>query len=158
MTGKRVSRYAFSQASLQDLRRDSHYLNWPVIYILEGRRQAYVGETTSAIRRIGTHLNDEHRKVFRRLYLIKDDTFNKSATLDLESSLIEYISGDGTYTLQNNNRGLRDHNYYDREHYWHLFEEIWEELRTHRIVTNSIRDIRNSDLSSICYPTSGQPA
>ena len=104
-----------------------------------------MGETTSAIRRIGTHLNDEHRKLFSRLYLIKDDTFNKSATLDLESSLIEYISGDGTYTLQNNNRGLRNHNYYDRERYWHLFEEIWDELRSHRIVTNSIRDIRNSD-------------
>ena len=113
MTGKRVSGYAFSQVSLKELKRDSQYLNWPVIYILEGCRQAYVGETTSAIRRIGTHLNDEHRKLFSRLYLIKDDTFYKSVTLDLVSSLIEFIP---------------------------------DELRSHRIVTNSIRDIRNSDL------------
>ena len=34
------------------------------------------GENPSGdeLRRIGTHLNDEHRKVFSRLYLIKDDT------------------------------------------------------------------------------------
>ena len=146
MTVKRVFSYDFASATLQSLKADKRYRNWPIIYILENRRQAYIGETNSAIRRIATHLKDEKRKRFNRLYLIKDEKFNKSATLDLESTLIEYISGDGIYTLQNSNRGLRNHNYFDRQYYEDLFREIWDELKANNIVRHSIRDIKNSDL------------
>ena len=146
MSTDRVVSYDFSQATLQQLKNDRQYRNWPVIYILENRKQAYIGETTSALQRIRNHLANRERRIFNRLYLIKDEKFNKSATLDLESSLIEYISGDGTYTLQNSNRGLRNHNYYNRQYYEQLFREIWDELRRHDIVKHSIRDIQNSDL------------
>ncbi|TVQ26255.1 MAG: DUF2075 domain-containing protein [Spirochaetaceae bacterium] len=146
MTANRVFSYNFAPATLQALKADKRNRNWPIIYILENRTHAYIGETNSAIRRIATHLKDEKRKRFDKLYLIKDEKFNKSATLDLESTLIEYISGDGTYTLQNSNRGLRNHNYFDREYYEALFREIWDELRANNIVRQSIRDIKNSDL------------
>ncbi|GAB6088765.1 DNA/RNA helicase domain-containing protein [Spirochaeta dissipatitropha] len=146
MTANRVFSYDFAPATLQALKADKRYRNWPIIYILENRKHAYIGETNSAIRRIATHLKDERRKGFDKLYLIKDEKFNKSATLDLESTLIEYISGDGTYTLQNSNRGLRNHNYFDREYYEDLFREIWDELKAHNVVRHSIRDIKNSDL------------
>ncbi len=142
----RIVSYKFAHESLQELSTDKEYVNWPVIYILENCKQAYIGETTSAIQRIRSHLGNKERDIFTKLYLIKDEKFNKSATLDLESSLIEYISGDGTYELQNNNRGLRNHNYYDRQYYEDLFREIWDELRSLHIVRHSIRDIQNSEL------------
>jgi hypothetical protein len=45
------------------------------------------------------------------VHLISSERFNKSATLDIESNLIKYISGDGQYKLINGNIGLANHNY-----------------------------------------------
>ncbi|SIQ27420.1 hypothetical protein SAMN05920897_10685 [Alkalispirochaeta americana] len=146
MTTNRVVSYNFAPETLETLKNEQQYRNWPIIYILENRKQAYIGETTSALQRIRNHLANRERRIFSRIFLIKDEKFNKSATLDLEASLIEYISGDGTYTLQNSNRGLRNHNYYNRQYYEDLFREIWDELKSHNIVRHSIDDIQNSDL------------
>ncbi len=121
-------------------------INWPVVYILENSKEAYVGETISAVQRMKEHLVNKDRSVFNTFYLIRDDRFNKSATLDIESQLIEYISADGKYVLQNSNKGLRNHNYYDKEQYTNLFKEIWNELKELKVVKNSLNTIRNSDL------------
>ncbi|WP_169714753.1 DNA/RNA helicase domain-containing protein [Spirochaeta cellobiosiphila] len=107
---------------------------------------AYVGETTSAVKRMKDHLDNSKRDIFKTIYLIEDETFNKSATLDIESKLIEYISADGHYSLQNNNRGLRNHNYYNKDKYKILFNDIWDELKALEVVSHTIPEIENSDL------------
>lgn len=78
--------------------------------------------------------------------MIEDETFNKSATLDIESMLIEYINADGIYQLQNSNKGLRNHNYYEKKNYQVIFKQIWSELRNLDITRNTLETIRNSDL------------
>lgn len=117
-----------------------------MVYVLEGKREAYVGETTNFLRRMHDHLSNQQRKNLSEVYLISDEKFNKSATLDIESKLIEYMAADGKYELQNSNRGLRDHNYYNRDYYLSAFENIWDSLRDIQLVKHSLRDIRNSDL------------
>jgi len=80
------------------------------------------------------------------MYIIYDIEYNKSATLDIESQLIQHIAAEESLILQNRNEGLRDHHYYDREKYLAKFEEIWKELQHKKIVYKDLNEIKNSDL------------
>ncbi|MDW7661636.1 MAG: DNA/RNA helicase domain-containing protein [Bacillota bacterium] len=142
----RLTKFDFNYLALQELKTNEFGTNWPVVYILENGKEAYVGETTSAVRRMKNHLENGERKQLKTVNLITDYEFNKSVTLDLESKLIEYIAADGKYKLQNSNKGMRNHNYYNRDQYNFRFEEIWNELKSNELAINSLFDIQNSDL------------
>src|SRR5690606_6735419 len=80
-------------------------------------------------------------------HIVTSEKFNKSATLDIESNLIKYMSGDGQYQLLNGNLGLANHNYFQKnEVYWGLFTSIWDALRTEGVAKHSLEHITNSDL------------
>jgi DUF2075 family protein/SOS-response transcriptional repressor LexA/DNA replication protein DnaC len=106
----------------------------------------YVGETFRAYQRARQHLENPVRQKLKNIHIISDDEANKSATLDIESSLIEYLVADGKYILQNSNGGLQNHNYFDRERYRGKFEVIWEKLRSKKLAQKELHEIRNSDL------------
>jgi DUF2075 family protein/phage repressor protein C with HTH and peptisase S24 domain/predicted GIY-YIG superfamily endonuclease len=122
---------------------------WPIVYILSDGaiKEAYVGETTDTYARMTAHLKSNSKSVLSTVHLITSEKFNKSATLDIESNLIKYISGDGQYKLMNGNLGLANHNYYQKkEVYWDIFDLIWNKLRAEGITKHSIDHINNSDL------------
>jgi DUF2075 family protein len=122
---------------------------WPIVYILTDDRisEAYVGETTDVVARMGAHLKNDKKKKLTVVNLITSDKFNKSATLDIESNLIKYLSGDGKYKLLNGNLGIAYHTYYQKNDvYWPLFNSIWDGLRTKGIANHPIEKIDNSDL------------
>ena len=122
---------------------------WPLVYILndEKEKRAYIGETTDVHSRMKTHLKNDVKAKLESVYLITSGKFNKSATLDIESNLIKYMSGDGEYELLNGNLGIANHNYYQKnEIYWGIFESVWDELRGNGLVKHSIEHINNSDL------------
>lgn len=128
-----------------------HYAKdlWPIVYILSDGviKEAYVGETTDTYNRMSTHLKNNAKNKLTSVHLITSQKFNKSATLDIESNLIKYISGDGQYKLTNANLGLANHNYYQKkEVYWDIFKSIWNRLRSEGISKHSIEYIDNSDL------------
>lgn len=128
-----------------------HYVKdlWPVVYILSDDivKEAYVGETADMYSRMRSHLKNNTKNKLTAVHLILSERFNKSATLDIESNLIKYISGDGQYKLINGNIGLANHNYYQkREIYGDIFKSIWDNLRTIGIAKHSIDYIDNSDL------------
>lgn len=145
-----VNRYPFSQEALEEL-RDNAYASgsWPLVYVLsdEGRKEAYVGETTDAVTRMGAHLKHEAKRLLTTVHLISSECFNKSATLDIESSLIKYMAADGRFSLLNGNLGLIDHNYYQKnELYSSVFREAWDHLQSAGLVTHSLEYIDNSDV------------
>ena len=120
-----------------------HYAKelWPIVYILSDGviKEAYVGETTDTYNRMSTHLKNNAKNKLTSVHLITSQKFNKSATLDIESNLIKYISGDGQYKLTNANLGLANHNYYQKkEVYWDIFKSIWNRLRSEGISKHSI--------------------
>lgn len=122
---------------------------WPIIYILsDGNiKEAYVGETTDTFARMNSHLKNNAKNKLTTVHLITSEKFNKSATLDIESNLIKYISGDGHYKLLNANIGLANHNYFQKkEIYWGIFRSIWDKLRAEGLSKHSIDYIDNSDL------------
>lgn len=141
-----IESFDYQEDNFDEIRKYKYGENWPVVYVLEGEREAYVGETINAYNRSRQHYEKPERRKLHLIHIIGDDESNKSATLDIESLLIEHMAADGKYKLQNGNGGLSNHNYYNREKYQAKFEVIWEELRKKNIVTKGIFELRNSDL------------
>lgn len=142
--------YNFSKDSLSKIEQNPWVKNqWPLVYFIQNETEkiAYVGESTNASSRIKNHLaNPKKAGIFNKISIIGSDKFNKSATLDIESNLIQYITSEGTYQLQNGNYGLINHNYYQQDLYKDLFKEIWNKLIEKKIVTKSLAEIENSEL------------
>jgi len=141
-----IKKFDYRKDRLQTIRDYRYGLNWPIVYILENGKEAYIGETTTAYNRAIQHYKNSTRAKLNSMYVISDDEYNKSATQDLESSLIRYMSGDGKYLLQNANFGIQESNYYDKERYQAKFEIIWNNLKKIKIVDNDLVQIQNSDL------------
>ena len=141
--------YPFKKESLNKIEQNLWVKNqWPLVYFIQNEKikVAYVGESTNAASRIKNHLSNPERCKLDKISIIGSDKFNKSATLDIESNLIQYITAEGTYTLQNSNNGLINHNYYQQDLYKNLFKEVWNKLIEKKIVTKSLTEIENSEL------------
>lgn len=144
-----INKYSFDKAGAEEFTLNNYMKNsWPVVYIIkdEDLKEAYVGESTNAINRMKNHLANDERTKLKDLLVIGCDKFNKSAVLDIESNLIQYMSADKNYKLQNGNAGLVDHTYYQREQYSLLFKSIWAKLKEQSYAKNSLDRIDNSDL------------
>ena len=121
--------------------------NWPVVYILNGDKEAYVGETNNAYKRMGQHLENQKRSVMTHILLLLNDSFNKSATLDIENKLIQFMHADGKFELQNENAGQSvQHNYYQRGLYEQCFQDIWNELKRKKLANKTLYEIKNSEI------------
>jgi DUF2075 family protein/Cdc6-like AAA superfamily ATPase len=142
--------YKFEKSSLKEIQQNPWVRNqWPLVYLIQNpaTKVAYVGESTNASNRIKNHLaTPKKTTAFNQIAIIGSDTFNKSATLDIESKLIQYIAAEGTYTLQNGNIGLTNHNYYQQHFYNDVFVQIWSLLREKNIVRKSLTEVANTEL------------
>jgi DUF2075 family protein/DNA replication protein DnaC/SOS-response transcriptional repressor LexA len=141
--------YDFNKDSLSKIELNPWVKNqWPLVYFIQNDsiREAYVGESTNALSRIKNHLANPERKNLNKISIIGSDKFNKSATLDIESNLIQYITAEGTFNLQNGNYGLINHKYYQQDQYKYLFKEIWNKLIERKIVSKTLEEIENSEI------------
>jgi len=141
--------YDFSSAALTKIEQNPWVKNqWPLVYFIQNKqtRLAYVGESTNAASRFKNHLANPDRLKLNKISIIGSDKFNKSATLDLESNLIQYITAEGSYQLQNGNHGLINHNYYQQDLYKNLFHEVWNKLMDKKIVKKTLSEIENTEL------------
>lgn len=120
--------------------------DWPVVYLIKWKKYAYVWETYNAYKRTKEHLKNEERNLLDTIFVFSDNEYNKSATLDIESKMIQYAAAEESFVLQNRNEGLRDHEYFDRKKYLAKFEHIRKELQKKGIVNKDLNEIRNSDL------------
>ena len=145
-----VNRYTFSLQTMGEIRNNAYASNyWPLVYVLSDgiKELAYIGETTDTLTRMYTHIKHNDKSQLTSAHLITSEKFNKSATLDIESSLIKYMAADGKFSLLNGNLGLADHNYYQKnELYNNIFKEVWNKLRAEGLVEHSLESINNSDL------------
>lgn len=140
--------YPFSKEGQEKFgQSDKKARDWPVLYLINGEKELYIGETQNAYNRFGQHLENSERKRLTDFSVIIDDEFNKSAILDLEQQLIKLCGADKKFTLQNLNGGQSyRHDYYERERYLGKIDAIWEALTKHHLVSTSLDTIRNSDL------------
>jgi DUF2075 family protein/predicted GIY-YIG superfamily endonuclease len=142
----KITDYRFDPQAIKKLREKDFGKDWPVVYILEDGNEMYIGQTTNVSNRFSEHYKREERRKLTKAHVIYDEEFNISAALDTESLLIEYMAGDNVFQLQNGNRGLMNHSYYDREKYRAKFEIIWQQLQESGFAHKDLIQIKNSDL------------
>lgn len=145
----KIKYYKFQEESISDIKKDPKGKDWPVVYIINNKNEAYIGETISAYNRTLQHLANPKRRFLKELHIIEDDNFNKSATLDIESSLIELMSADEKFKLQNSNSGLVFHKYNNMHKFSQespFFKQLWNMLKQRKLVNKEIEEIKNSDI------------
>lgn len=148
MTGFELARFPFASDEIRAWGAiDPKHRNWPVVYVLNNDAEVYVGESVNAEGRMRQHLESDEKKHLSWVRVVLDDTFNKSACLDLESFLIRMFSGDGHLQVLNHNAGITDADYYNRKTYKKTFDDVFEKLRTHEhLFQRTLPEIINSDL------------
>jgi len=148
MTGFRIEQLPFAPGALRSWSDPGgRHTNWPVVYTLNNDREIYIGETLNAVVRLRQHLDSPEKQKHRlhAMRIVIDETFNKSACLDLESYLIRLFAADGRFGVLNRNEGITNADYYDRERYSSSFDRIFEELRSQGMFTRDRVAIENSD-------------
>lgn len=142
-----ITEHEFNQTYINKASFSDRDYNRPIVYLILWDRHAYVWESSNVFRRMKDHLKNKERvNLLKKMLFIYDIEYNKSATLDIESQLIQYMAWEGSLILQNRNDGLRNHHYYDREKYLAKFEVLRRELQAMNIVNKNLNEIRNSDL------------
>lgn len=145
-----IEQYTFDRDGIANIKNNStHAEDWPVVYILNGSKEAYIGETQSAYDRMNQHYANKNnkRKHITKINLLQNDSFNKSAILDIENMLITHMHADGKFVLQNSNGGQsKHHNYYQRSEYQNVFADIWDKLKELGLVDHSLYEVENSEI------------
>ncbi|AEV95882.1 DUF2075 domain-containing protein [Pediococcus claussenii] len=143
--------------SYLDKSEDRFIKDFPVLYILykRFRKEAYIGETTSVYKRTRQHLNNKREKDlfkrFKTMTILGHEKFNKSATVNLETDLINYFLGDG-YSLKNTKqtRMTITSDYYHKHYYeTEVLSEIVRSLNKRQILEKNEDAIKNSDVYKI---------
>lgn len=141
----KIETFPFKKEEFDQL-KDYHFgLNWPVVYIQEDSREMYIGQTTNLYSRSKQHCENPDRARLKRIHILTDEEFNMSSAYDFESLLIQYVSADGLYKLQNGNGGLVNHNYFDKEKYQAKLEAVWPSLQEKGLVKQDLHEIKNSE-------------
>ncbi len=143
MTRFRITEADFKSSSYGT---DVYLSNWPMLYILENQKKAYVGQSNHVRTRMAEHLKNTEKRIFDKVHFIYSPKFNQSVTLDYEAKLIQYIAADELFEVTNGNGGIADKNYYEKENYDSEFYRLWEKLRREKLAKHSIEEIEKSDL------------
>ncbi|MBQ8640247.1 MAG: DUF2075 domain-containing protein [Lachnospiraceae bacterium] len=131
----------------QDTYGNAEYLNnWPMVYILENGKKAYVGQSNNVQRRMAQHKMATGKQEFTDVHFIYSDKFNQSATFDYESRLISLMAADEKFCITNANAGVVGANYYKKNEYDNDFRELWRRLQEQQLVKHSIEELEHSDL------------
>ncbi|MEI6659885.1 MAG: DNA/RNA helicase domain-containing protein [bacterium] len=141
-----IKTFPFNKEDFDQIKNFKFGKNWPVVYVLEDKKEIYIGQTVNVHSRSKQHYENPERAKLKQIHIITDEEFNISAAFDIEAWLIQYISADEKFILQNSNGGLKNHNYYDKAKYKAKFEIAWDNLRQMGIVKNTLEDLKNSDL------------
>ena len=125
---------------------ESYLSNWPMLYILENGKQAYIGQSNHVKTRMDEHLKNKEKQIFDKVHFIYSSQFNQSVTFDYEAKLIQYIVADELYEVHNKNAGMADKEYYNKKEYDEKFQVLWRKLQREKIVKHSLEELENSDL------------
>lgn len=144
-----IKDYVFNDDTPKRLEENNFYIDWPVVYIINDDDEMYIGETYHSAERMKQHLKNPERRKLKELHVIESLSFTKSATLDIESSLIELCKINNKRKLQNANDGIVNHHFANKDQFRKdskFFYSLWKQLSDKDLVTGDIEKILNSDL------------
>ena len=144
-----IKTFSFDLTGKENVKALLKGTNWPVVYLISNNSFLYIGETTSASKRMGDHLKNPKKKKynFTEIRFIFDDEYNKSVILDYEQKLIKCCKTDAKYIVINMNAGQSaSHDYYQRKEYNNKFGDLWESLRSEGLADKPLDIIENEEI------------
>ena len=146
-----VKSYPYNKDGLDEIKVSPNGINWPHVYLIHDDEKLYVGETQSIFNRTKQHIDKKDVEVKKNssvIDIICDDSFNKSAVLDIEQQLIQLFSAENKYKMLNKNPGQSClHNYYQKDYYhYELIENIWDKLIKQKLATKPVYLLKNLDI------------
>lgn len=124
-----------------------YLLEFPTVYVIadgNGKRKqytVYVGETNDIVRRTEQHFrgdrisrsdfNDLYLAEGSEMYVVANERFNKSLTLDIENRLMQYVTAVDRVVTVNNRRTNPQGRYYTEEFLDETFDAIWKRLNAY---------------------------
>lgn len=135
-------KYKRSDLDNQTIQVLKHYLlKFPTVYIVHKKEYekytVYVGETNNIEERTKQHLNadtkirDDWEKLSEgkvKQYIIANEHFNKSLTLDVENRFMQYLLSVDSINEVTNRRTNPQGKYYPEEEFERIFSGIWVQL------------------------------
>ena len=135
-------KYKRSDLDNQTIQVLKHYLlKFPIVYIVHKKEYekytVYVGETNNIEERTKQHLNadtkirDDWEKLSEgkvKQYIIANEHFNKSLTLDVENRFMQYLLSVDSINEVTNRRTNPQGEYYPEEEFERIFSGIWVQL------------------------------
>ena len=135
-------KYKRSDLDNQTIQVLKHYLlKFPTVYIVHKKEYekytVYVGETNNIEERTKQHLNadtkirDDWEKLSEgkvKQYIIANEHFNKSLTLDVENRFMQYLLSVDSINEVTNRRTNPQGEYYPEEEFERIFSGIWVQL------------------------------
>lgn len=152
----KVREFPLTKSGLIEIDKYDFSKQWPVVYILHDKRNAYIGQTVNISRRAKEHKQKITKNKLNRLVIITSKDFNRSVIVDYERKLLELIHGDldardsesneVNYSLKllNGNLGEIPHNYFDRERYTKNFVNLWKQLQIKNLVNINYEEVFNT--------------
>ncbi|EDN79310.1 DNA/RNA helicase domain-containing protein [Mediterraneibacter gnavus] len=67
---------------------ESYLSNWPMLYILENGKQAYIGESNHVKNRMSQHHSSVDKRIFDKVHFIYSSRFNQSVTFDYVKEIL----------------------------------------------------------------------
>ena len=143
-----LKRFPFNVDGCELSGNDSWGQNWSVVYMINNKKEMYVGETSSFQERFRQHLrNPERKKVFDIIRLVGDEDFHKSYVLDIEQRLIRLCSADGKFKLQNRSAGQSaEHLYPQKNDCEKKMREIWGLMSNEELTDHSYDELINTNI------------
>lgn len=146
MTSSKFTSIAFDKEKIAaEAVIDQKLTNWPVVYTILGEKKVYVGETTNFEMRMRQHIDSGTKADLSAVTVVLNESFNKSACLDLESQLIKFLFADNQFKVLNGNSGIVNSDYFDRSAYQAEFDKIFERLVEEKVLTRSVNELVNTD-------------
>ena len=121
--------------------------DYPIVYILENGKQAYIGETGDVITRAKQHSKDPRNKryKFEKMHVITGAKFNKSSVRHYETLLIRLMAADGKFIIVRDDDKNNKHHYSDKNMFELFFDKLWISLEQKCLVnTKDFQLIINS--------------
>ena len=84
-----IDEYKFDVKASEQVQKTKTINKWPIVYIINNKNEAYIGETTDAQSRIKQHLSNPERTILNIINIISSGTFNKSVPLEICAQQIQ---------------------------------------------------------------------
>jgi len=142
-----LKRFDFSKEGCEKAGVDIWGVNRSVVYMINGHKEMYVGETSSFQNRFKQHLDKKKHDGYEIIRLVGDDDFHKSYVQDIEQRLIRLCSADGKFIMQNRNAGMSaEHIYPQKGECENKIRNIWELMSKENLTDHSYDELINTNI------------